>query len=79
MNGMIKLTNYTIEKEIIKEKYKKTIRILNSLKGKFLSVNKFGVIYYNEVMDFAFRLKDFLKDIKLIKGMEWWYEYNEGN
>jgi len=79
MNGMIKLTNYTIEKQEIKGKYRKIIKILKSLKGRFLSVNKFGLIYYNENMDFALRIRNFLKDIKLIQGMEWWYEYNESN
>jgi len=68
------MNEYTIKKEEIKDKYREIIKILKLLKGKFLSANKFGVVYCNCVMDFAFRIRDFYNDIKLIQGMEWWYE-----
>ena len=67
---MVEINIWTKEKEDIKEKYKKAIHILGNLKGKFLYIDIFGLIYWNNEMCFLILIRKFFIDIEMIEEIE---------
>jgi len=64
------MNEYTIKKEEIKDKYREIIKILKLLKGKFFKTDLFGVMYWSKNNGFIFYIRNFHRDIILIKEIE---------